>query len=73
MSMVESESGLEEWDNFKDLLRQTAEQISQVAQFLREGRGSRQELADLLDGIADIVGTTVPNMLVISWGPPDNS
>jgi hypothetical protein len=69
--MVESESGVQDWEQFKDLLRQAGEQIARVAQFVREGRGSREELAGLLDGLSDLVGTTLPDMVVISWGPPD--
>jgi hypothetical protein len=71
--MVESGSSLEEWENFKDLLRHAGEQISQIAQFVREGRGSREEIANLLDEMSDLVGTTLPNSLTISWGPSDDT
>ena len=64
--MIESESGVQDWEHFKDLLRQTGGHISRVAQYLREGRGSREELADALDSLADLVGTTLPDMVKIS-------
>jgi len=71
--MVESDSGVQDWEHFKDLLRQTGGQIARVAQYLREGRGSREELAGALDSLSDLVGTTLPGMVEISWGPPDRS
>jgi ABC-type transporter Mla subunit MlaD len=64
--MVESGSSVQDWERFKDQLRQVGEQIAQVAQYLREGRGSREDLASLLDDISDLVGTTLPDSLVIS-------
>jgi hypothetical protein len=71
--MVESGRSVEDWEHFKDLHRRAGEQISQIAQFLREGRGSREEIANLLDEMSSLVGTTLPNMLKISWGQPDNT
>jgi hypothetical protein len=64
--MVESGSSVQDWERFKDQLRQAGEQIAQVAQYLREGRGSREELASLLDDMSDFVGTTLPDSLAIS-------
>jgi hypothetical protein len=69
--MMESESSVQDWEQFKDVLKQAGEQIALVAQYLREGRGSREELATILDGLSDLVGTTLPGNLVISSGPPD--
>jgi hypothetical protein len=64
--MVESESSVQDWEQFKGNLRRAGEQIAQIAQYLREGKGSREELASLLDDMSDFVGTTLPDMLVIS-------
>lgn len=69
--MVESGSSVQDWEQFKDLLRQAGAQIARVARFLREGRGSREELAKVLDGLSDLVGTTLPDNVVISWEAPD--
>jgi hypothetical protein len=71
LSMVESGSSIQDWERFKDQLEQVGEQIAQVARYLREGRGSREELASVLDGLSELVGTTLPDSLVISWGPQD--
>jgi hypothetical protein len=51
------------------VLKQVGEQIAQVAKYLREGKGSREELASLLGIVSDLVGTTLPDMLVISSDP----
>jgi hypothetical protein len=64
--MVESESSVQDWDQFKGNLKHAGVQIAQIAQYLREGKGSREELASLLDNMSHLVGTTLPDMLVIS-------
>ena len=66
LPMLESESGVQDWEHFKDLLRQAGGQIARVAQYLREGRGTREELAGTLDSLSDLVGTTLPDMVKIS-------
>jgi hypothetical protein len=66
--MVESGSNVQDWERFKDQLKQVGEQIALVAQYLREGTGSREELASVLDGMSELVGTTLPDSLVISGG-----
>jgi hypothetical protein len=63
--MVKSESSVQDWEQFKGNLNQAALQIAQIAQYLR-GKGSREELASLLDDMSHLVGTTLPDMLVIS-------
>jgi len=60
---VESESSVQDWEQFRGNLKRAGVQI---AQYLREGRGSREELAGLLDDMSHLVGTTLPDMVVIS-------
>jgi hypothetical protein len=64
--MVETGSSVQDWERFKDHLRQAGGQIAQIAKYLREGKGSREELASVLDGLSELVGTTLPDSLKIS-------